>query len=760
VPIEEARSLLLFSVAFVKPEESSVRCGRWRERGSTATTQGTLEAMSSSSEVKILAEMATQMSLMNAEGARAGKSRVAGPHPLQRKLVMNLGDASEQQEGSKLVALASPSLHRITEGDEGGDVDESWQQQQQRLQQQQDERVLDQRVTEAQLRDSTRKFQAKSNETEELSYVVRNLKSKLQEVEEECMRYSIALQGEVKEKRKLELRNSDLSSKLSDARQGLRDTQAALSHVQQATEVLIMKRDQRDQQLQRVLAENKVYEARVYELENALRNSENSLKSLTANRDDLIDKLQQQIGDGQDSLFKAQSEAVRLRGEKELIDAELDSTRRKLATVEVRSKQAESNLHTTYAAEIDRLEGRLRVFAEKVEEGRAQEARANELQAEVRSKMAELKSLEARLLSADNQRKEQEIRQQAIEAQLRSSEIQLRQLDLRHRNLEQEFARANTELAGLKRNKGQAEEDMRDVALQNAQMQSEKHDLRHALAAAEERLLLAAEQGEQVKRQKRELERVNNQLDEAGRRIIDLERQQRLLSDDWNNTEARVKNASQRMAALMSKDAENRQLLNIANARITELYNLARDLHSHCLSEEMRGDKLERDFTGVVTRRPHAPHGVPYSSAPVLPLPAPADPSAAASFASSSGSVGLGLTGTSLASTPSASSSYYQGHAAGDTPTPSGGALSSLRPAPPSTPKGSASLLPSSSSLRGVGSPAQTIPATPTTRASSAATDADAPSSAGSDGAEQGLVGLGLGLGLGGEESTGGWVAQ
>ena len=745
-------------------EESALR----RAAGQSPTKG--VDATMSSSNLRIMTEMATQMSLMNAEGARTGaKPRGGQGHPLQRKLVMNLGDASEQEEGSKLVALASPSLHRITEGDEAGDVDESWhqqhQQQQQRLQQQ-DERALDQRVTEAQLRDSTRKFQAKSNETEELSYVVRNLKSKLQEVEEECMRYSIALQGEVKEKRKLELRNSDLSSKLSDARQGLRDTQAALSHVQQATEVLIMKRDQRDQQLQRVLAENKVYEARVYELENALRSSETSIKSLTANRDDLIDKLQGQLGDGQDSLFRAQSEAVRLRGEKELIDAELDSTRRKLATVEVRSKQAESNLHTTYAAEIDRLEGRLRVFAEKVEEGRAQEARANELQAEVRTKMAELKNLEARLLGADNQRKEQEIRQQALEAQLRSSEIQLRQLDLRHRNLEQEFARANTELAGLKRNRSQAEEDMRDVALQNAQLQSEKHDLRHALAAAEERLLLAAELGEQVKRQKRELERANNQLDEAGRRIIDLERQQRLLSDDWNNTEVRVKTASQRMAALMSKDAENRQLLNVANARITELYNLARDLHSHCLSEEMRGDKLERDFTGVVTRRPHAPQGVPYSSAPVLPLPAPADPAAAVSFASGPGK-GLGLTGTSMImTTPSAAlhggslPSYYQGQSTGD--TPSGASLSSLRPAPPSTPKGSAALLPPSSSsssslssLRGIGSLA---PATPTTRASSAATDSDVPSSAGSDGAgaEQGL---GLGLGKG-EGASGGWAAQ
>ena len=595
---------------------------------------------------RFLQEMTTQM---NAESRSPQQQQQQQQHPLSRRLGpspssssstpsggtgrdrVNLGEYASTTSAVPLAApkfSASPRRHRIS-----GRIDEGWEEEET----EEDASVtaavaaasdkrLDAMMIDVQSRDSARKLQNKSQENDELSFVVRNLQVKLQEVEEECMRYSIALQGEIKEKRKLELRNADLSSKLADARQGLRDTQTALTNVQQATEQLVQKREQRDSQLQRVLTENKMYEARVYELETSQRNAENAVKTLTMNRDELIEKLQTQLGEAQETYFKAQSECVRHKGDKTMLEAELESTKRKLATVEMKSKQMENNLHATYTAEIDRLEERLRLFAEKVEEGRAQEGRANDLQAEIRVKMNDLKALEAKIMNSENLRKEQDIRQQSLETQLRSSELQHRQLDMRHRSLEQEFSRASQELSSLKRVKGQAEEEMREVALQNATLQSDKQELRQTINALESRLEGLSELNELSKRQKREIERANHQLDEAGRKIIDLERNHRILSDDCINTEGRIKGITQRMAALLARDGENRQIIIVANTRITELYNLARDLQTKYLNEELRADRLEKDFTGVVPKRPFASStDVPYAAAPVVPLPMPMD---------------------------------------------------------------------------------------------------------------------------------------
>ena len=666
--------------------------------------------------VRYLQQMTSEMNNEMSRGSPPGAAGRA-QHPLQRRLAgsdtgsrdrVNLGEYA-----TTTVPLAAPQLsnspriggssrdasqrsrhksHRIS-----GRIDEedelAYDEEHSRIIQSSGDHKMDEMLTEAQHRESARKFNAKAVDNDELSFQARNLQLKLQEVEEECMRYSIALQGEVKEKRKLELRNADLSSKLADARQGLRDTQAALTNVQQATEQLIQKRDHRDSQLQRVLAENKLYEARVYELESNLRNAEMSVKTLTANRDELIDKLQGQLGEAQDTFFKAQSECVRHKGDKTLLEAELESLKRKLATVEMKSKQMENNLHATYTAEIDRLEDRLRLFADKVDEGRAQESRANDLQAEIRAKMNDLKTLESKIMSSENLRKEQDIRQQSLEAQLRSSELQHRQLDMRHRSLEQEFARCSSELAALKRIKGQSEEEMREVALQNAQLQSDKQELRHTLSTLENRLDAFSEMSELCKRQKRDLERANNQLDESGRRIIDLERNHRILSDDCANTENRIKGISQRMAALLARDGENRQIIIVANSRITELYNLARDLQSKYQQEELRADHLQRDFTGVAPKRPnYASTDVPYAAAPVVPLPMPMDAGGPVSstpsgshgsgynFSGSSGSSGNVTNGYSAGVVAAARSLVSPGALAASSPAAFAAASDALRP--------------------------------------------------------------------------------
>ncbi len=100
------------------------------------------------------------------------------------------------------------------------------------------------------------------------------LKIQLSETVEENSMMKSRLHVELKERHTLEMKNKELTEKLLDARKGLQETGAALYKVQQATDQLMRKRDQREVQLQRALDGNTIYEAKIAELEAKLTKTE------------------------------------------------------------------------------------------------------------------------------------------------------------------------------------------------------------------------------------------------------------------------------------------------------------------------------------------------------------------------------------------------------------------------------------------------------------------------------------------------------
>lgn len=84
------------------------------------------------------------------------------------------------------------------------------------------------------------------------------LKMQLTEILEENSLLKSRVHAELKERHLLEGRNKELTDKLLDARKGLQETGTALFRVQQATEQLMNRRDQREVQLQRAIETHKV----------------------------------------------------------------------------------------------------------------------------------------------------------------------------------------------------------------------------------------------------------------------------------------------------------------------------------------------------------------------------------------------------------------------------------------------------------------------------------------------------------------------
>ena len=85
--------------------------------------------------------------------------------------------------------------------------------------------------------------------------------------------YYSRLHTELKERHLLEVKNKDLNEKLIDARKGLLETGSALLKVQQVTEQLMNKREQKDIQLQRAMELHKQYEIRKAIKKQATENS-------------------------------------------------------------------------------------------------------------------------------------------------------------------------------------------------------------------------------------------------------------------------------------------------------------------------------------------------------------------------------------------------------------------------------------------------------------------------------------------------------
>lgn len=117
----------------------------------------------------------------------------------------------------------------------------------------------------------------------------------------------------------LEVKNKDLNEKLIDARKGLLETGSALLKVQQVTEQLMNKREQKDIQLQRAMELHKQYEIRIADLETKLSLTEDGVKlhatvssyrKIIGDKDDIIMGLEKENADLKANFSKAKKEYI------------------------------------------------------------------------------------------------------------------------------------------------------------------------------------------------------------------------------------------------------------------------------------------------------------------------------------------------------------------------------------------------------------------------------------------------------------------
>ncbi len=422
------------------------------------------------------------------------------------------------------------------------------------------------------------------------------LQNKLQETQEECMRLTIQVESEARERRKQESKNGELNGKLSDCRQGLRDTQSALQNVQQAMQQLTMKKDQKEILYHRVVAENKVYESKIADLEIRVRDGESTSKTVTVGREAVIEQIKEQLSVSQDSLYRVQTECTRLKGEKTLIEAEMEACRRKLLTLESKFKHKESDLHSEYVSEIDRLQEKVRIYSEKLEHFKNNDSLVLEMTSELRDKSMQLKSLDSHLLESETTRRDLETKISQLESHIRTNDSLYRSLENKSRQQELDANVTGNELTSMKRSAQQSEEMMREVAYQLQQVNIDKQDLKEKLILCEEKLLKSTEQGDLVNRLRKELDAVTGTVEEYERHASDQERIVRMSTDDKHNAENHSKAAVTRLSSALSSEQEARQLLTEANIRISELFDTVSSLSARAETEHARADRLEREL--------------------------------------------------------------------------------------------------------------------------------------------------------------------
>lgn len=150
----------------------------------------------------------------------------------------------------------------------------------------------------------------------DMSLNMKSLQASLAEAHLEHRRALNRVELESNERRKLEQQNFDLNNKLLDARQAVKDTQAALQSAQFATDQLTNKRNQREAYLQELSAVNTTNITRIATLEAKLKEADDGLLEGSSRRDQFIHQIQSQLGAAQEEVYAAQAEINKLNGQK------------------------------------------------------------------------------------------------------------------------------------------------------------------------------------------------------------------------------------------------------------------------------------------------------------------------------------------------------------------------------------------------------------------------------------------------------------
>jgi chromosome segregation ATPase len=143
---------------------------------------------------------------------------------------------------------------------------------------------------------------------------MKSLQTSLAEAHEEHRRAISRVELESNERRALEQQNFELNNKLIEARQAVKDTQAALQSAQFATEQLTNKRSQREGYIKELSEVNNTNISRIATLEAKLKDADDGLLEGSNRRDQFIHQIQSQLAAAQEEVYATQAELNHLNG--------------------------------------------------------------------------------------------------------------------------------------------------------------------------------------------------------------------------------------------------------------------------------------------------------------------------------------------------------------------------------------------------------------------------------------------------------------
>lgn len=300
---------------------------------------------------------------------------------------------------------------------------------------------------------------------------------------------TIRLHMELKERHSIEAKNKDLNDKLMDARQGLLETGTALFKVQQATEQLMSKREQKDIQLQRAMEAHKQYEIKIADLETKLSLADDGVKlsstvssyrKIISEKEELLMGIEKENAEVKSALSKTRKELAIMEQDKVEQEHLLRGYQKKLLGQESAVKELEAK-NTQLEAELQQLrlktEGSLSSSAAPNptttpspeaaladESSKRKEASANVREAEDSvlvdphaSRTKDMVAIEMKLSSFESEKKTLEERILAMEQQLKQQQAPSPTRDVSSLNQDEEESRGPGGLrATYKRNPQQS----------------------------------------------------------------------------------------------------------------------------------------------------------------------------------------------------------------------------------------------------------------------------------------------------------------
>jgi len=246
------------------------------------------------------------------------------------------------------------------------------------------------------------------------------------------------LRMELQEKQSLEMKVTELTDKLVEAKKGLQETSLALHKVQMATNQLMSKRDQRELQLQSAIDQNHLYEKKIAELETHIHHMTelNDAKSgahthtekLISEQVTQIKHLEEESGLLKGQVSSLRRENMRLADEKADLEYMLETKKKRITLLEEHIKTVEKEeVIPTPAIREPSLNGNMAVSRLNTANGALRQSIQSTTSLdvdieEIQKKMSELSNMENKLDKVASDKKYLEDRLKQLEENLLSQQ--------------------------------------------------------------------------------------------------------------------------------------------------------------------------------------------------------------------------------------------------------------------------------------------------------------------------------------------------